>query len=530
MKRISIIAFLTLLISGVFAGNTLPSKIENVTLFRNGAQLVRKAGLTLKQGENTIVLGELPAGFDVSSIRVSISGKAMINGVSYRDNHIQDFSARPEYLNLQKQLELLQDKAENEQLIYDTWKEEEGLIQANKKLGGETTGVTAAQLAAVADMYRNRLLEVKQKMLDSKRRQEENYKTIAKIQAQINEWTQVNGNRHTGEVVVDLYASTPGEAVIKLIYFDPRATWTTHFEARVTGLTAPMALIQKAKINQYTGEDWQQVSMSLTTGDPSYNTVAPVVNPWFLYFNPIYQKNNYALGAASAQVRSNARPAKEEAMLDEVAVLPEASARENLTFTEYTLAEKTSIPADNNLHEVHLKSYDIPAKYHYKAVPGLDNKVYLMAEITEWDQYNLSSGAVKLFVEDTYLGDTYLNMNEVSDTLALSLGPDIAVAVKREKVKEYQKTSFLSSKKQLQKGWELSIKNNKTTAIEVTLIDQIPLSTSDDIEVEVDDLSGGKLDAQTGIVEWKLSLKPGEQIKKKLTYKVKIPKDQSVNL
>ena len=94
------------------AGNTLPSRIESVTLFRNGAQLVRKANLTLKQGENTVVLGDLPAGFDVASIRVSLSGKSVINGVSYRDNHIQDFSASPEYASLQKQLKTLQEKAE----------------------------------------------------------------------------------------------------------------------------------------------------------------------------------------------------------------------------------------------------------------------------------------------------------------------------------------------------------------------------------------------------------------------------------
>ena len=76
----------------------------------------------------------------------------------------------------------------------------------------------------------------------------------------------------------------------------------------------------------------------------------------------------------------------------------------------------------------------------------------------------------------------------------------------------------------------MSLKNNKTAAIEVTLIDQVPLSTVDEMEVEVDELSGGSLNKETGVVEWKLTLKPGEQIKKKLAYKVKIPKDQSVNL
>ena len=90
--------------------------------------------------------------------------------------------------------------------------------------------------------------------------------------------------------------------------------------------------------------------------------------------------------------------------------------------------------------------------------------------------------------------------------------------------------SFLSSKKQIQSAYEISIKNNKTTAIEVTLTDQVPLATDANMEVEIDELSGGSLNKETGMVEWKLTLKPGEQVKKKLAYKVKIPKDKSITL
>ncbi|MBL0084252.1 MAG: DUF4140 domain-containing protein [Saprospiraceae bacterium] len=176
MKRNLFSLVLTLVSLHLLAGNVVPSKIEAVTLYRNGAQIVRKTNVSLKQGENTIVLGNLPAGFDASTIRISFSGKVNITGVTYRDNHIQDFSANPEYVVIQKQLKQLQEKAENEQIVYETWKEEEGLLLANKKLGNENSGVTAAQLTAVAEMYRVRLLEVKQKLLDSKRRQEENQK------------------------------------------------------------------------------------------------------------------------------------------------------------------------------------------------------------------------------------------------------------------------------------------------------------------------------------------------------------------
>ena len=61
-----------------------------------------------------------------------------------------------------------------------------------------------------------------------------------------------------------------------------------------------------------------------------------------------------------------------------------------------------------------------------------------------------------MYFEGTYVGDSYLNASEVSDTLSLSLGPDIAIAAKREKLKDYKKTTFLSTKKQLSSGWEIT--------------------------------------------------------------------------
>ena len=108
--------------------------------------------------------------------------------------------------------------------------------------------------------------------------------------------------------------------------------------------------------------------------------------------------------------------------------------------------------------------------------------------------------------------------------------PDIAINTKREKLKDFKKTTFFSSKKQMQSGWEITIRNNKPNAVEVTMNDQVPLSSDSQMEVEVEELSGGKLNKETGIVEWKLSLKPGEQIKKRIIYSVRIPKDKKVSL
>jgi uncharacterized protein (TIGR02231 family) len=188
------------------------------------------------------------------------------------------------------------------------------------------------------------------------------------------------------------------------------------------------------------------------------------------------------------------------------------------------------IPSDSKPHEVKMNEISLDAKYDYIASPKLDTKVYLQASISDWSQNNFSSGEVKLYFEGTYVGNTYLDAAAVEDTMKISLGPDIALSTKREKLKDFKKTTFLSSKKQLQSGYEITIKNNKPGPVEMTIYDQIPLASDSQMEIEAEDLSGGKLNKETGIVEWKISLKPGEQIKKRIIYNVKIPKDKKISL
>ena len=68
---------------------------------------------------------------------------------------------------------------------------------------------------------------------------------------------------------------------------------------------------------------------------------------------------------------------------------------------------------------------------------------YLQASISDWSQNNFSSGEVKLYFEGTYVGNTYLDAAAVEDTMKISLGPDIALSTKREKLKDFKKTTFL---------------------------------------------------------------------------------------
>ncbi|HRQ30221.1 MAG TPA: DUF4139 domain-containing protein [Saprospiraceae bacterium] len=524
-----LIALLTINIAIIGQEITGKSTINSVTVFRQGVQINRSATVKLKSGLNQVVITDLPAGFNDQSISVRSLSRLEISAVQYRTDYTQDYESSPAYLELKNKLETTFRLKEDETVVLNSLKDEENMILANKNITGTNTGLTAEQLVKMSDFYRTRLPELKNKILASTRKITDIDKEITRLQKQMNEISSKNNQQYKGEIVILVESKKTMDELIEFSYIDPRASWVTSYDLRLESLQKPLNLQYKGKVRQTTGEDWKDVQLALATGNPQFNMQFPVINPWFLYYTaPLF---GYEAGAPMmldevVQVRGsiNVRAEKEEAA-GEVTV-----AKENVTFMEFSLPGKYAIPSDGKEHEFKVQDNTLPGFYRYIAVPKLDNKVYLVANVEDWSKYNLASGNMKLFFESTFIGNNYFDANIVTDTLSISLGPDIAISTTREKLKDLKKTRFLSNKKQIQSGWEITIRNNKTVEAEILLQDQIPLSTDGEMTVEADELSGGKLNKETGVVEWNLKLKPGESVKKVIAYTIKIPKDKQVVL
>jgi hypothetical protein len=118
----------------------------------------------------------------------------------------------------------------------------------------------------------------------------------------------------------------------------------------------------------------------------------------------------------------------------------------------------------------------------------------------------------------------------MSDTLSISLGKDKSVSIKRELQKQFTTRQFLGTKKEETRSWLISVKNNKLQDINITMVDQIPLSTLEEIEVTPINLSNAQKDEETGKLTWKLNLKPSEKKDINLKYSVKYPKFRSLKI
>ena len=203
---------------------------------------------------------------------------------------------------------------------------------------------------------------------------------------------------------------------------------------------------------------------------------------------------------------------------------------ENQTSINFEITTPYSVNSDNKNYSVDMVVYQVPAFFQYYSVPKIEKEAYLIANITDWEKYNLLEGEANIFFEGTFVGKSLLDVRFASDTLQLSLGKDKNVIVNREKEKDFETRQFIGSKKEESKSWKTTIKNNKSQEIIMVVLDQAPVSRLEEIEVNIQNISGGKLNKESGEVKWEFTLKPMEKKEFDLKYSVKYPKSRNLTI
>jgi Domain of unknown function (DUF4139)/N-terminal domain of unknown function (DUF4140) len=200
------------------------------------------------------------------------------------------------------------------------------------------------------------------------------------------------------------------------------------------------------------------------------------------------------------------------------------------TTTVYKIDDKYTLETDGKTTTIGIKQFTVPALYDYFTAPKIDPSAFLTAKIINWQDYDLQSGEASLYFEGTYLGKTYIDLTSADDTLSLSLGKDNGIKVSRKLVKEFSAKRFIGSNRTDTRQYEISLRNTKRAAVNITVTDQFPVSTTKEINVDDVKAPEAQVDKETGIATWTITLLPGQEKKLSISYSVKYPKDKKVVL
>lgn len=543
MKNTLIIsAFLLLNLIATKAANPqkiLDSKIKEVTVYRQQAKISNEANVTINAGTTEVVFQNITTQLNPNSLQVAVKGDITLLAARYETNYLKKKTIHPRHKSIQDSLELLEEKSawNNEMLAMYT--SEESILEVNKSLVNEKIAVSAADVKLYADMYRSRLFEIREKKFIINKQQKSFNELISNLQAQLNEWN-IKNNQPEGQFVLTVSANSTISGAIKCTYIVNNAGWTPIYDMRSEGWGKPIDLVYKANIFQNTGYSWEDVSMTICTGNPTLNNNRPILNPVYISFvtyKVLDRLEGYTKSAngqklyAPAMTNMATYEESDKDGLDEKYKETESVANianSNLLNEEYKLTQAQTIESDGKYHMVNMNSYSLPASYEYHTVPKLDQVAYLLAKVTDYGKYNLIPGVANIFLEGAYIGQSDINPFTMGDTMLISLGRDEGINVKRTKLLEFCKTKWIDTKKTETLAYEISIKNNKSTTIEIDVLDQVPISKTDDIKVEITDMSGAIYTEEIGKINWKLSIAPNTSKKVRLIYTLKYPKDQSV--
>lgn len=298
MKKIVVAILLASLHAPLLAQTekNVESAIKDVTVYQQGVLVSRTARCIIPKGKSTLIFSGLSSKIDTKSIQAKISSGATIVSVTHNIDYLNKNKVSKEVSVLEQNRKVIEDSLKILKSFKTVYYNEREMILSNKSIGGKN-GVNVTDLQTAATFFRNRLSEIETKLNLIDRRTyllRLNMMDIAKQLAELN--AQLDMPSSVVKVVVSSEKQMEGN--IKLEYIIDEAGWTPNYDVRIKDVDSPLSLTYKAKVFQNTGEEWKDVNMTLSTGNPSISNYKPVLDTYYLTFNNYYRApSNLRTGA-----------------------------------------------------------------------------------------------------------------------------------------------------------------------------------------------------------------------------------------
>jgi uncharacterized protein (TIGR02231 family) len=548
-------ATLLLLNWASYGAKPIQTKVDKATVYLQGAHLYYQEQVVLQSGSNEIIFENIAPGIIENSLQASSKGGTVME-VQYRSYYKEIKRVERNY---GKEIERIKDSIDmldfdlkdldNKTYVLET---EKKMLLNFRLIKGESTKDSLPLLASAMDFTHQRLNAIYDQSLAIDKRRSKLSKLMQQLnnrlaQLQLLENGAIEDGGHAvpvHQVVVSVYAETAGNAQINFNYFVPSASWTPVYELHANANDQKMQIKYYAMISQQSGINWDQTYLTVSSSNPMELNIKPVLTPWYISLQQFVQmrKQQHLSNAAKpmmapAKVQSKYKSIQEDlpANSDDAQMqYAESKAMEeyiqmseNLLRVEYDIKLKYQINHAAKPSKVLIKQDQIGMNLEFAAVPKLSSDAYLMANVSGWESLNLLPGNARVYFDNGYIGETFINPQSETDTLAFNLGRDKSLVIQRRKIKEKSRSKILETEKVESRTIEILVRNTKSSAVYINLEDQIPVAQgSNDIKVTLLDGSDAQLEEVEGKLSWRVKVNSKESKKFTFTYEIRYPKDK----
>ena len=538
------------------------SRTEAVTVYPSGAEVTRVGKVKLEGGEHTLMFADLPANAVAASIRVEgkATGKLEIGSVDTRSVSVprtDESAVASERRRVEEAIEKLKDERSALQAAVLAAETQRKLIENLAQLPTRPAPAAGAPApepdwAQLFGLIGQRAAEAQKVILDTQIKAREVDRQIKDQEGKLATLAPTQEARI--EVKVFVNAGSPLEADIVIRYQVRSASWTPYYDARLTTGTKAqppkLQLVRRASIQQRTGETWENVTLALSTARPAAGTAAPVLNPMIIDYEseaPVAQARPQAgvsRGVVAEQapaagdeesdqrragfIRGKTATARETVALDEVRARVEVQAFQAI----YGIAGRVTVPATGETKRVQIDDMQLDPALIVRAVPKREEKAYVYAKLTTARGTPLLPGQISLFRDTTFVGNGRLPLLAPGEEHELGFGVDDAIRIRHTLAEEKRSESgIITSSKTDARSYRIIVKNLHERAINLTVLDQVPVSQNADIKVELTGKTAPTkrdVDDKRGVLAWEMKLEPDEERTVEFGYRATWPAAKKV--
>jgi len=528
--------------SSQVASAPVETQIVAVTVYPNQARVVRRGQVKVDQPSMVLVVEDMPAVLQPESVQVHPHGTAQVILQTPEIETVeQSDQAQTHMQAIADHLHELEDAFRNAKDQLAALALQQAFLESLAERSPRTFALGLAQRAAQLDdvaeilhfidqQYRQVAAEIAQQ-----ERHKQNLDQQLQTARQHFHQAQAQEGVRQYRLYLPLQVQQAGVLEFDIIYTVNQAEWIPVYEVRLDDAEPTLQICCAAQVRQTTGEDWDEVDLQVSTATPEKDPDIPKPGLWRIHLS---QKNGESEGRYVARPKVKTRsPILDETyrMLGAVpgSEIPPENPEEEICKTQPGLttqavigasaAKRVKIVSSDRQHRVPLDEFCLTGRFTYVALPQRSSAPYLQAQLTNpLEQRPLLAGTVYLFRSGGYIGRERLDYVAPGESFLMSLGLDERVFVQRELV--HRDTRVGDTCRDL-RTYRLTLKNSFAHAIEINVIEQIPTSQTEDIQIQVLEADPPIAASQPGFCQWALRLQAQETYHVQYQYVVEHPED-----
>lgn len=513
----------------------LPSQVSAVTLYPSAATVRREVSYSIPEGRHALVLSDMPF-IDPAALRLQAGEGVELGPVTYRDDFVpprskEDSVAIAEARNrieaLEEKLEEIEARAAQVDLEAEAAMARVSFLQGMSSSAGTSASpedlrallltISAEDLEArrIAQEARDRAAEIREEKTPVKEELETAEEALAAL---------LNEDEERSSLSVTLTADAPREGVLVLSYTTDQASWRPAYDmALSTGETPEMTLTRAAFLRQETGENWQDVALTLSTARPSDRAQPGELQPLPLR---IFEPGRPIPLARQSEVMEDSMS------LQRLGAAPVAGKiADNGVSITYGYPEALSLDSGAEELRVDLGTTRFTPEVYARAVPLLDENAYLMAGFTNQEDEPLLPGAqTRFFVDGTYMGQRPTPLVAAGASADWSFGAIDGLRLERRVEDRMEgEEGFIRKSNGLNEAVTITLTNRTNRDWPLRLTDRVPYSEQEALQIDWQANPAPTTESpegQRGLLEWQLDLPAGEETEVALSYSASWPADK----